>query len=619
MSSQDKAKGVLVEAEMFDNYGGWELDSQFISSMGSSYLIAHGCGDVVADATTSVDIPAGEYDVWVRAKDWVPEYHPGRFQVLVNDEALPVEFGANHQDWNWQNGGTVKLDGGKVKVALHDLTSWDGRCDAIWFAPVGAELPAGEFGLHIDQAWRDELLGNPAEPVDKGTFDFIVVGGGCAGLGAALAAGRNGLKTALINDRPVLGGNASPEIGLMPRGYDAPAVKVMGGREADGDLTITKMIEKLDTVTVFANERLIEANMDGDKIASIVTQNIVTGAKSIYSAPEYCDASGFAALGYAAGAEIRTYREGKAEFNEPSAPNEPDLMHHGNTLIYHVEMADHPVDYSNIPWATDVSKDFGSLDGAMGELGEENQYGPKVFEETPEDEAAIRAENDRIMFDSMDKYNMWPPYEVINIGHRTHFWEYGQYMDMRVPGNEEFIRDHLLRALYGTMHNVKAAHPEKYRNLTFGWIHLNAARGEYCRIVGDYMLNENEVKGHADLFDNVCYNDQAFCQHFPGNTKYDFRIKKWVWDARDHKPYAIPFGCLYSKNISNMMMAGKHISVSRVVSTSVKMMTNGINHGLATGNAAALCKKYNCTPREVRNEHIDELKKMVEDMAEHEA
>jgi hypothetical protein len=112
---------VLVEAETFDEYGGWILDSQFVDQMGSPYLLAHGLAVPVANARTKVHVPeAGQYRVWVRAKDWVPSHHPGRFHVSINGESLKVEFGANGKDWAWQDGGLVQLSPGAIPIELVD-------------------------------------------------------------------------------------------------------------------------------------------------------------------------------------------------------------------------------------------------------------------------------------------------------------------------------------------------------------------------------------------------------------------------------------------------------------------------------------------------------------------
>ena len=128
------AADVLLEAEAFAERGGWVVDSQFISQMGSSYLLAHGLGRPVANARTQVDLPGpGTYHVWVRTKDWVPSHHPGRFQVLVDGKPLAPTFGATGEGWIWQDGGPVEIRGRRVTIELKDLTGFDGRCDALLF------------------------------------------------------------------------------------------------------------------------------------------------------------------------------------------------------------------------------------------------------------------------------------------------------------------------------------------------------------------------------------------------------------------------------------------------------------------------------------------------------
>ena len=140
------AATVLVEAEGFADHGGWSLDTQFIREMGSPYLIAHGLGKPVADATTTVAIPsAGSYRVFVRTKDWVARWNapgtPGRFEVLVNGRPLAATFGTESASWAWHDGGTVDLPAGESRIALHDLAGFDGRCDCILLTTDTAPPP----------------------------------------------------------------------------------------------------------------------------------------------------------------------------------------------------------------------------------------------------------------------------------------------------------------------------------------------------------------------------------------------------------------------------------------------------------------------------------------------
>ncbi|MGM9592230.1 MAG: FAD-dependent oxidoreductase [Oscillospiraceae bacterium] len=607
-----RPRGILCEAEAFENYGGWTLDSQFQVEMGSAYLIAHGIGRKVADAVTTVHIPEdGSYKIWVRSKDWVPEYHPGRFTLLVDGKQVGGELGANGRGWCWDKIGELPLSSGEHTLTLHDLTGFDGRLDAVFFT-LSDEIPPEE-GKQVDRSWRKSLLGLPEEPVDAGMFDVIVVGGGLAGCAAAWAAGKSGSRVALLTDRPVLGGNASTEIGLGARGYMSDIVTKMSERQKDGSLGIVNMLREQPNVTVFHNEYVYSVNMSGDKIESVDARNTKTSVESRFSAPVFIDTSGKAAIAEPAGAEIRTGREGRDEFSESLAPEKGDKLHHGHTILYHLHNADHPVDFPDVPWATAVSRDFDSLNGQMGGLGKDNYFGPSTRgdRKIQQTAKALVSYPGFLAATKIRKHgSYYDPVKIMDFFPATHYWEYGQNMNLK--DNEEEIRDHLLRALYGTFSNIKKARPKEYAGLEFEWLRIVPASGEYCRIMGDHIVNENEVREHADFHDAICQNDSAICIHCMENPEYDFRLTSWIWDVRDEKPYWIPFRSLYSKNISNLMMAGKQISVTRVVGCNTKLMGNGANHGIAVGCAAALCSKYNTVPRTVGQEYFGELKKLVE-------
>jgi hypothetical protein len=136
----------LVEAESFENPGGWAMDQQFMDQMGSPVLLAHGLGVPVQDAVTAVTLPAeGKYRLWVRTREWAgardAQPAPGKFQLLVDGQPLPVVFGAEGAAWHWQEGGTVEIRDRQVKLALHDLTGFEGRCDAILFSQQSDFVP----------------------------------------------------------------------------------------------------------------------------------------------------------------------------------------------------------------------------------------------------------------------------------------------------------------------------------------------------------------------------------------------------------------------------------------------------------------------------------------------
>ena len=141
------AQSVFLEAEGFENIGGWTNDNQSMMQMGSPYLIAHGLGRPVADAETDFEASeAGEYRLWVRTRDWTRTWgrteSPGRFQVIINGKAAEAVFGTETEEWGWQDGGSVTLSRGENKVALHDLTGFEGRCDAIFLTKdLDSEAP----------------------------------------------------------------------------------------------------------------------------------------------------------------------------------------------------------------------------------------------------------------------------------------------------------------------------------------------------------------------------------------------------------------------------------------------------------------------------------------------
>ena len=552
------AAEVLLEAESFAERGGWLLDPQFLDQMGSPYLLAHGLGKPVANAETEIEFPApGRYHVWVRAKDWVPTHHPGRFKVLVGGRALEPTFGENGRDWAWQSGGQVAVTTASATIELQDLTGFDGRCDAIYFTTEQNAVPPQRADEAL-AAWRRKLLDLPETPPPAGDFEVVVAGGGIPGCAAALTAARLGVKVALIQDRPVLGGNASDEIGLTPRGATHAVVDEIAapGRE--------QVLLAHPQIRLFLNWHVFRVQKAGARIASLDAKHTATNQELRFSAPVFVDCTGVGAVGFLAGAEYRLGREARAEFNESLAPLEADKMHHGNSPVFRTRLAERPVTFPDVPWAVAVAGDYADLGGQV--------LGP-----------------------CRD-----------NVGGLTHFWEYGQWLDPLADA--ERIRDHLLCAVYGTFANVKHQHPERSANLELEFVGHVLAGGESRRLLGDYVLTENDIRQQRAFPDSAANQSGHFCLHFPGGS-YDFRLGDWKWIAV--QPYSVPFRCLYSRNVENLLMAGKHISVTHVAASSTKTMLNGGQHGVAAGAAAYLCKRHGTTPRGVYQQHLQELQEIV--------
>jgi FAD dependent oxidoreductase len=593
-SVDNTTSGILIDTQDFDNYGGWVLDSQFETQMGAPYLLAHGLGRPVDDASTVINVmEPGEYEVWVRAKDWVPGYHPGRFTLSINGTALTTEFGANDQDWSWQSAGKIQIPNGDVTLTLHDLTGFDGRCDAIFLSADGTVPP--NTVDESSRAWRKTMRGLSQQPLDGGEYDVVVVGGGVSGCAAALSAARLGQRVALIHDRPVLGGNASKEIGLMPRGTQGALLKELSERTADGDLMALSLFEREPNATVLLEHRVVATATEGSRIVSVDTVHARTGNELRIRGRIFIDSSGVAMLGVLSGAKTLFGREARSQHSESYAPDKADDMHHGNTVFFRTRMAEHSVPFPEVPWATEVSKDYANLSGQLIETGIENGPGPKVGDNPDAPEFRFGGTEDSFP--------------------ATHFWEYGQWLDPYTEG--EHIRDYLMRALYGTFSNVKKLEPEKYANLELEWMAFVAAQGEFRRYKGDYVLTENDIRDNTRFDDSLVANDGAFCIHCawePGEGEYDFRLKDWIWDERDRTAYGIPFRCLYSANIDNLLMAGKHISVTHVAGSATKLMGNGAQHGVAVAAAAFLCNQHGTTPRGLYEDRLSELKGLVEQL-----
>jgi hypothetical protein len=551
------ASEVLVEAEGFTDRGGWTLDPQFLEVMGSPYLLAHGLGQPVTNAVTEVEFPeTGNFHLWVRTKDWVPSHHTGRFNVIISGREVPIEFGNQGHGWIWQDGGAIEIKQRRVRLELADLTGFDGRCDALFFTTDAKSIPPQDVDEQM-ATWRRRLLALPEIPSSAGEFDVVVVGGGIAGCSAALTAARLGLQVALIQNRPVLGGNASSEIGITARGQNRSVVSEVAGSNRE------KTIRAEQRIHLYLGWHAFRAQKQGNRIECIDARDTSTNLEKRFAAPVFIDCTGTGSIGFLAGADYRMGREAKSEFDESLAPDSADSLHHGNTVVFATRVTDHPVPFPDVPWATAVSKDYTDLGGQV-------------------------------------------THDHDNEGGLTHFWEYGQYLDPFRDAEE--IRDHLFCAIYGTFATAKRLDPESYAHVELERVGHVPAGGESRRLMGDYVLTENDIRSGRMFSDAAALCSGHFCLHFPGD-QYDFRLGDWKWIPVP--TYSVPFRCLYSRNIENLMMAGKHISVTHIAGSSTKTMLNGGQTGMATGAAAFLCKKRQALPRDVGQNHIAELRDIL--------
>jgi len=403
-ASTDRQRTVLVEAEAFQQTGGWVIDQQFMDQMGSPFLLAHGLGQPVADAVTEVGFPvAGDYHVWVRTRDWVAPWKapgtPGKFQVLIDGKPLDTLFGIEGVDWHWQPGGSIPIAGKQAKLALHDLTGFEGRCDAILFSLDDITPPNREPEM---TAFRRALLGLPETPEDGGNYDLVVVGGGMAGCCTAVSAARLGVKVALVQDRPVLGGNNSSEIrvglaGLIhqkpyprlgdlveeigPIGYwphkdaqldpDSPRSREVfeaiqkdprklthnaGPASNYEDDKKLRVVRAESNLSLFLNAHVTRVEKDGSAIRAVIARNISDGRETRFSGRWFADCTGDASLGAQAGADFRVGRESRAETGESLAPEKSDSMTMGASVQWYSDSEEHPSPFPECPWAVQCNE-----------------------------------------------------------------------------------------------------------------------------------------------------------------------------------------------------------------------------------------------------------------------
>ena len=352
---------IWIETERFEDLGGWTNDAQFVHQMGSPYLLAIGLNGPVEDAVTTAKVPsAGKYRLWARTRDWLPPYSPGRFQIVVNGKPVDRVFGQSKaKGWVWEDGGLHELAAGSLEVRLHDLTGHYGRCDAILLTGDQGYRPPTERQSLL--AARVAFGGVSREIQSQGPYDTVVVGGGLAGTMAALASARTGARTALIQDRPVLGGNASTEILVEPQGdttrepLDPGETGIIEEFRGPSDqyssrmLTLCKGERRLD-VFLNAHATGVQRKETG-RIAAVEVLDVKTGQRMAFAGSIFIDCTGDGAIGVWAGAEHRHGREPGAMYRETRAPERGDGGTMGGTLRYATEVGPDAVPFAAPAWA----------------------------------------------------------------------------------------------------------------------------------------------------------------------------------------------------------------------------------------------------------------------------
>lgn len=572
---------LLIEAESFADKGGWVIDQQFMDQMGSPFLMAHGLGIPVKNAKTEVTFPdTGKYRMFVRTRNWAARWTandtPGKFQVLVNGKEVGQLFGTQSMEWSWQDGGWIEISKTKTKIELKDLTGFNGRCDALLFTNDAEFMPPVDLAQLAEL--RTKLNPETVAVKNAGEFDFVVIGGGMAGTCAAISAARLGSKVALVQDRPLLGGNNSSEvrvhlggrINLEPYPSLGNLVNEIGpSKEGNArpyenyeDDKKMKAVLAEKNISLFLNHHANKVNMKDGKIISVVAVNTEDGNKVSFTAPLFADCTGDATVGVLAGAKYLTGRESAEEFGEKTAPGEADKLTMGSSVQWFAEDKRKPVPFPDIQWSLPWDEDKA--------------------------EHLIRGD--------------WN-------------WETGMGFDQ--VNEFERIRDYGLLVVYSNWSFLKnhSIDKNKFEKRELKWVAFIAGKRESRRLIGDYILRESDLVEHKIYPDGTAPTSWTIDLHYPdpeNSKQFPGTEFKSIAKHTPIHPYPIPFRCLYSQNVPNLMMAGRNISVSHVALGTVRVMRTTGMMGEVIGMAASVCKQKSCEPREIYSTYFEELKKLMQ-------
>lgn len=414
-------------------------------------------------------------------------------------------------------------------------------------------------------------------PVIQHQAELCVIGGGMSGLIAAVAAARHGTKVLLMQDRPMLGGNASSEIRMWIRGAHGKENRETGILQEiemeniyrnpemnfslwDSVLLQTVLNEK--NITLLTNCSCLDCEMKGGKITSVTGWQLNTYTMHRVEATLFMDCSGDSILAPLTGARYRVGREDTKEYDEYGACEVADNHTMGNSILLQARETDHPVPFVAPEWAY-------------------------VYP----DDASMHDKNHVLA-----SCNFW--------------WiELGGEID--TIGDAQEINWELLRTVYGVWDHIKNRGDHGAENWELEWIGVLPGKRESRRYVGPYVLNQRDLEEGHDFQDTVAFGGWTMDNHSPLGFKYPGYSSRHI----DTKlPYQIPFRCLYSENVKNLMFAGRNISATHMAMSSTRVMATCSVMGQAAGTGAALAIEKNCLPEDVTANYMPILQqRLMED------
>lgn len=447
-----------------------------------------------------------------------------------------------------------------------------------------------------------------SEPEEQ-KFDFVVFGGGLAGLCCAIAAAREGIKTAIVQDRPMFGGNSSSEIRVTPLGSacfnawgrETGIIEELlledratnhvhmfehGMTNTHWDMVLYEAVRREANLTMFMNttvravdsEAIDPANPTTRRITGVHGSQLASEREFIFRAVQYADCTGDATVGALAGADFRYGREARSEFGEPLAPVVADDVTNGSTITMRARNIGRPVPYTPPEWIA--------------------------------------------IYKSLD--DIGPFRKVAHIKRK----EYGGYWWLEVGNpyrqieDTQAVKEELLKHVLGVWNYIKNYSPDKEiaKNYALEWIGAIPGKRESRRLMGDVILTEHDVHNDPRWADAVASAGWIIDLHIkggilnknePGEPSHaDANYRHWIHVP----PFSVPLRALYSRNVENLWMAGRNLSATHVAFGAVRVQSVLANHGQAVGTAAAYALTHNLSPRETAQpdgEHIGKIRQQI--------
>lgn len=439
-------------------------------------------------------------------------------------------------------------------------------------------------------------------------FDFAVIGGGLTGICAAIAAARHGARTVLVHDRPVLGGNASSEIRMHICGASANRVKQ--NAEETGilheilldnklcndyhnfsvwDAVLFQKVKGTENLTLLLNCSMQDADVTEDEIIKVSCYQLTTEIHYTIRATLFADCTGNGTLSYIAGAEYRSGCEAQSEYQEPDAPQKATKDRMGNTLLFKAIDRGHPVEFK----APTQIRHFSEDDLKYRHHGNYVPDGKRT--DDPE-------KNDS----GLDDRN----FACFGL-------DYG-YWWIELPGSGEDyvsdlenVRDELVQCVYGVWDHLKNGGNHGAENLDLQWVGMLPGVREGRRVVGKYILTENDILENRRFPDAVAYGGWPIDNHAPRGL-----------DDKDREPsfirqypglFTIPYRCYCNDKFKNLMQAGRILSASKLAMASTRVMGTCAVGGQAVGTAAAMCIAKQKMPCDLAEDMVELQQTLLKD------